>query len=68
MLSDYFEVVYHDSSKVFKNFSNAAEFKPTHLNPLMKDTDGNGVNDAAEDFDKDGFTNLVEQAKERIHM
>jgi Bacterial TSP3 repeat len=63
MLSDYFEVVYHNSGKVFKNFYNAAEYNPTHLNPLMKDTNGNGVNDAAEDFDQDGFTNLVEQAK-----
>ena len=36
------------------------EISITETNPLKKDTDSNGINDADEDFDSDGLTNLEE--------
>ncbi|MFS0876435.1 hypothetical protein [Solibacillus isronensis] len=47
-LTDYFEVIH---------------FKKDVLDPRIKDTDKNGINDGEEDFDNDGFTNLEEQKK-----
>jgi uncharacterized repeat protein (TIGR02543 family) len=38
----------------------AVEVKATATNPLVKDTDGDGVQDADEDLDGDGFTNRQE--------
>ncbi len=40
--------------------SDGIETKTTLSNPLVKDTNGNGVADADEDFDGDGFTNRQE--------
>jgi hypothetical protein len=40
--------------------SDGAEAKSTATNPMVKDTNGNGVADADEDFDGDGFTNRQE--------
>ncbi|MFB5069588.1 MAG: hypothetical protein F6I01_008855 [Aerococcus sanguinicola] len=36
------------------------EISRTFTNPLLADTDGNGVPDASEDSDKDGLTNIEE--------
>lgn len=36
------------------------EQEKTHTNPLIKDTDGDGIHDGDEDPDSDGFTNLKE--------
>lgn len=37
------------------------EYYVLETDPLKQDTDGNGMSDADEDFDKDGLTNLEEQ-------
>ena len=61
-LSDYFEVIY-SSPTSYKYSLESMVYSPTHLNPLIKDTDGDGIPDNLEDFDGDGLDNQTEQAK-----
>lgn len=59
-LTDLFEVTYE--MKHFQtNQTQKIEFK--WLNPLKKDTNGNGIGDAYEDYDHDYFCNGLEQMK-----
>ena len=61
-LSDYFEVIYHSPTS-FNYSLESMVYAPTHLNPLSKDTDEDGITDNLEDFDGDGFDNQTEQLK-----
>ena len=61
-LSDYFEVIYHSPTS-FNYSLESMVYAPTHLDPLSKDTDGNGITDNLEDFDQDGLDNQTEQSK-----
>ncbi|MCA1040501.1 hypothetical protein LCM00_13390 [Bacillus infantis] len=62
-LTDLFEIVYHSSSSIFIDITNVSAYSPKDLNPLIKDTNSNGIPDGSEDLDKDGFNNLKEQSK-----
>ncbi|MFT7109210.1 MAG: hypothetical protein ACI843_000869, partial [Psychrobacter glaciei] len=42
------------------NLSNLAEYNTGVLNPLIADTDGNGINDDIDDLDQDGLSNGFE--------
>jgi hypothetical protein len=75
-LSDYFEIVYHSETSYLFTLENMEydwrHFVPNtveslnkkiRLNPLVSDTDQNGILDSEEDFDQDGLNNGEEQER-----
>ena len=63
-LNNYFESLYGtDINEVDTDGDGLSDFSEiiiTGTNPLIKDTDNNGITDGNEDFDEDGLTNIEE--------
>ncbi|WP_438315255.1 hypothetical protein [Sporosarcina sp. FA9] len=71
-LTDLYEVTYLDANKKHSlqvtrltkqerfKYLFQMDYSPKDLNPLMKDTNQNGINDGEEDFDQDGIINACD--------